>query len=189
MSCVSRLKKLHLWFFSITHICRSEISRAAPISLSHQELKWVLWTHEEGQEERGDCSCQRQRELLTKFVLTFSQNKEAHRQVDKDPGEAQKLHEVVHEQVPFLQACKSWKERRAVSYPAQSQREALDSNPFFHLGGSKLPHSYLAHVFLAWAPSPIKKIRWTLPANLCVHLPPFIDLASSGEKYHPWQQM
>lgn len=90
---------------------------------------------------------------------------------------------------PFFKLVKAEKRSRAVSYSVQSQRDALDSNPVFHLGGSKLPHNYLAHVFLAWAPSPIKRICWTLPANLCVHLPPFIDLASSGKKYHPWQWM
>lgn len=33
---------------------------------------------------------------------TLTQNEEADRQVDEDPGEPQELHQVVHEQVAFL---------------------------------------------------------------------------------------
>lgn len=36
-------------------------------------------------------------------LQTLTKNEEADSHVDKDPGVSQKLHEVVHEQVAFLQ--------------------------------------------------------------------------------------
>lgn len=60
-------------------------------------------------------------------ILTFSQNKEPHCEVDKDPGEAQELHEVVHEQVPFLQVGKSCKAKQdSEPREPEERREALN---------------------------------------------------------------
>lgn len=46
-----------------------------------------------------------------KTKQTSTQNEEAHRQVDKDPGVAQELHQVVHEQVAFLQPKISFRQK------------------------------------------------------------------------------
>lgn len=43
---------------------------------------------------------------------TLPQNEESHRQVDKDPGEAEELHQVVHEQVAFLEPEVSFRPQR-----------------------------------------------------------------------------
>lgn len=59
---------------------------------------------------------------------------------------------------PFFKLVRAEKQSREVRYSIQPREKLWNSNPFFHLGGSKLPHKYLAYVFLAWAPSPIKKI-------------------------------
>lgn len=37
------------------------------------------------------------------FLQTLTKNEESNSHVDKDPGESQELHQVVHKQVAFLQ--------------------------------------------------------------------------------------
>lgn len=125
------------------HICRNFACRSCFLkyickvkalgllqSASTRNWKQVRWKHGEG---RGACSCPRQREppqlRWMKFHLTFSQNKEPHCEVDKDPGEAQELHEVVHEQVPFLQIRKSCKAKQdGELWEPEERRKGLDDN-------------------------------------------------------------
>lgn len=42
--------------------------------------------------------------LLAFFLRTFTKNEESHSHVDKDPGESEELHQVVHKQVASLQS-------------------------------------------------------------------------------------
>lgn len=122
------------------HVCRGESSRTAPVSLSHQELRNECCGHvRKGRKSKVTVSIKGRDSYLRHFILTFSQNKEAHRQVDEDPGEAQELHKVVHEQVPFLQACKSWKAKQPVSYSIQPQREALEPQHLLSPGWFQAP--------------------------------------------------
>lgn len=93
-------------------------------------------------------------------MLTFSQNKEPHSHVDKDPGESQELHEIIHEQVSFLQACKSCKEKqdRKLLQAELQQRgrraDLVDFNPSLPLGALSSQTDTWPRSAPAWAPRP-----------------------------------
>lgn len=45
---------------------------------------------------------------INSFFQTLTKNEESNSHVDKDPGESQELHQVVHKQVAFFQSEVSW---------------------------------------------------------------------------------
>lgn len=102
--------------------------------------------------------------LCWNFVLAFSQNKEPHGHVDKDPGESQELHEVIHEQVSFLQACKSWKAKQdkkllqAELQQEQSVGQTWMTAPLSCTGCPELPNRYLARSAPACTPKHKEKV-------------------------------